>query len=392
MRKRMNCYGCLIAIFLTLTLFLTGCWDRVEIEERGFVVGAGIDLAEDEEAEKGQYRLTFQFVIPGGLQAKEGGGKGAKDAAYFNLSSSANTMFTAARDMSFLTSRSPYLQHLRMILISEELAEKGELANSLDLFLRDHEMRRATKIMVTEGEARQLLDTNPKNEKLPVMYFESTALNPTKSSRIYPPTTVGDVQAFILSKSSFALPRIRKTDGEVSVSGAALFDGTQQLKGFLNDDETSGLNVLRGTAQDGVLEFPLDDRFMAYEIKGLRRTIHADVSNPEHIRFRIRLDVEGNVGESQERIDLLNPSQLAEIEKKTAERLTRLTSRTLSKVQQEYGVDVIGLGEYLNRRHHAIWEGIKEDWEQGERFFTRCDIVVEVRTKVRIVGATVETS
>lgn len=186
MRKRMNCYGCLIAIFLTLTLFLTGCWDRVEIEERGFVVGAGIDLAEDEEAEKGQYRLTFQFVIPGGLQAKEGGGKGARDAAYFNLSSSANTMFTAARDMSFLTSRSPYLQHLRMILISEELAEKGELANSLDLFLRDHEMRRATKIMVTEGEARQLLDTNPKNEKLPVMYFESTALNPTKSSRIYP--------------------------------------------------------------------------------------------------------------------------------------------------------------------------------------------------------------
>lgn len=54
---------------------------------------------------------------------------------------------------------------------------------------------------------------------------------------------------------------------------------------------------------------------MAYEIKGLRRTIHADVSNPEHIRFRIRLDMEGNVGESQERIDLLNPSQLAEIEK-----------------------------------------------------------------------------
>ncbi|GJM81154.1 hypothetical protein HMSSN139_36500 [Paenibacillus sp. HMSSN-139] len=172
---------------LSLAVFTTGCWDRVEIEERGFVVGAGIDLAEEEEAEKGRYMLTFQFVIPGGLQAKEGGSKNGKSATFFNLSSSANTMFTAARDMSFLTSRSPYLQHLRMILISEEMAASGDLANALDLFLRDHEMRRATKIMVTEGEARKLLETNPKNEKLPVMYFESTALNPTKSSRIYPP-------------------------------------------------------------------------------------------------------------------------------------------------------------------------------------------------------------
>ncbi|GJM81153.1 hypothetical protein HMSSN139_36490 [Paenibacillus sp. HMSSN-139] len=179
---------------------------------------------------------------------------------------------------------------------------------------------------------------------------------------------------------------------EVSVSGAALFDGSQKLKGFLDDDETSGLNVLRGTAQDGVLEFHLDDHFMAYEIKGLRRTIQADVSNPEQIRFTIRLEMEGNVGETQERIDLLQPSQLAEIEERTAERLTRLTSRTLNKVQQEYGVDVLGLRDYLNRMHHAVWEGIKDDWEQGERFFTRCDIVVEVRTKVRIVGSTLETN
>lgn len=383
--------GWLIAA--VLAIFTTGCWDRVEIEERGFVVGAGIDLAEGEEADHSKYVLTFQFVIPGGLQAKEGGSKSeSKNAAFFNLSSSANTMFTAARDMSFLTSRSPYLQHLRLILISAELAASGDLATSLDLFLRDHEMRRATKIMVTEGKAGDLLETNPKNEKLPVMYFESAALNPTESSRIYPPTSIGDVQAYILSQSSFALPKIRRINGEVSVSGAALFDGSQKLKGFLNDDETSGLNILRGTAQDGVMEFLLNDRYVAYEIKGLRRSIQADVSDPERIRFSIRLDMEGNIGESQEGTELLDSGQLAEIEEKTAERLSRLTAKTLSKVQQEFGVDVIGLGEYLRRNHHAVWEEIKNDWEQGERYFTRCDIVVEARTKVRIVGSTVDTN
>ncbi|WP_068785459.1 Ger(x)C family spore germination protein [Paenibacillus phocaensis] len=388
---RRVCCGGFIA--LALAVLITGCWDRVEIEERGFVVGAGIDLAKEEEAERGQFLLTFQFVVPGGLQAKEGGSQsGSKNTAFFNLSASANTMFTAARDMSYLTSRSPYLQHMRLILISEELAASGELSTALDLFLRDHEMRRSTKIMVTEGETRALLETNPKNEKLPVMYFESTSLNPTKSSRIYPPTSIGDVQGYMLTKSSFALPKIRKVKDEVSVSGAALFDGDQKLRGLLNDDETSGLNILRGTAQDGVLELHVNDHFLAYEIKGLRRSIQADVSDPEQIRFILRLEMEGNVGESQERIDLLAPDELAEIEEATAEQLTRLTTRTIRKVQQEYGVDVIGLGDDLKRRHPAVWEKIKDDWEQGERYYTRCDIRVEVRTKVRIVGSTVETT
>jgi len=388
--RRVCCVG---FAALILALGLTGCWDRVEIEDRGFVVGAGIDLADEEEAEEGQYILTYQFVIPGGLQAREGDSNNGSSSkkAYFNLSSAANTMFGATRKLSYQTSRSPYLQHLRMILISRKLSESGELASVLDVFLRDHEMRRATKIMVTEGEAREVLETNPKNEKLPVMFFESTSLNPTKSSSIFPPTNIGDVQAYILSKSSFALPIIRKHGNEVSVSGAALFDNAQRLKGFLNEEETSGLNILRGTAKDGVIEVRVNDEYIAYEIKGLRQTIQADVSDPEHIRFTIHLELEGNVGETQERLDLLSPHQLAELEEKTEQKVIRLTNGTLTKLQQEFRVDVLDLGDELNRRHHALWQSIKDDWEQGERYFSRCDIEVKVRAKIRIVGSTLET-
>ncbi|MDU0328996.1 MULTISPECIES: Ger(x)C family spore germination protein [Paenibacillus] len=387
--RRVCCVG---FAALILALGLTGCWDRVEIEDRGFVVGAGIDLADEEEAQNGQFILTYQFVIPGGLQAREGDSKnGSSSKAYFNLSTNANTMFAAARKMSYQTSRSPYLQHMRMILISRKLSESGELASVLDLFLRDHEMRRATKIMVTEGDAREVLATNPKNEKLPVMFFESTSLNPTKSSSIYPPTNIGEVQAYILSKSSFALPIIRKLGNEVSVSGTALFDNAQKLKGLLNEEETSGLNILRGTAQDGVLEIHVNDEYMAYEIKGLRQSIQADVSDPEHIRFTIHLELEGNVGETQERLDLLSAHQLAELEEKTEQEVIRITNGTLTKLQQEFRVDVLDLGDELNRRHHALWQSIKDDWEQGERYFSRCDIEVKVRAKIRIVGSTLET-
>ncbi|GJM68878.1 hypothetical protein HMSSN036_10940 [Paenibacillus macerans] len=168
--------------------------------------------AGEDDADK--YILTFQFVIPGGLQGNGGGEKdGGKSGneSYFNLSSSGNTMFRAARDMSYRTSRSPYLQHIRMIIISDRMAREAEFSKALDLFLRDHEMRRATKIMVAEGDARAMMNIKPKNERLPIAYFESVAQNPTKSSRIYPPTSIGEMQAFIIAKQSFALPRMQKT-------------------------------------------------------------------------------------------------------------------------------------------------------------------------------------
>ncbi|MBW4838585.1 MAG: Ger(x)C family spore germination protein [Paenibacillaceae bacterium] len=389
----MRRYRAGMLVLLTLPILATGCWDRVEIEERGFVVGAGIDVAEEEQAENGKYLLTFQFVDPGGLQSKVSGGKGgSKGEAYFNLSSAGNTMFTAARNMSYRTSRSPYLQHNRLILISEELALRGEFVKTLDLFLRDHEMRRATKVMVAEGKASELLKVKPKNEKIPIMYFESTAENPPKSSRIYPPTNIGDVQSFILSKTSFALPKLSKLEDEVSVSGSAVFDGASQtLKGFLNDQETSGLNILRGTAMEGVLEFKMNDDYLAYEIKGLKRKIRADVSDPEHIRFTLFLEMEGNIGETQDRINLLKQYEVSEIEQKTADELFKLTTSTIERVQQNFKVDVIGLGDYLKQQHYSVWKKIKDNWDRGDNIFAQSEIVVEARAEVRNVGSTVET-
>ncbi|RRJ66193.1 hypothetical protein EHV15_27205 [Paenibacillus oralis] len=115
-----------------------------------------------------------------------------------------------------------------------------------------------------------------------------------------------------LPKKALRCRACKKAGNEVSVSGAAVFDGeTLSLRGYLNDDETSGLNVLKGTAQDGMLEFKLDNDNMAYEIKGSRRQIFADISDPEHIRFKVRVNMEGNVGETQEKLNLMDRAQIA---------------------------------------------------------------------------------
>lgn len=377
-----------IVLLLPLIIFLCGCWDKVEIEERGFVVGVGVDVAEEGAEAKGKFRLTLQFAVPSGLQGKATNG----DKAFFNLTVSDNTMFQAIRNMSYMSSRIPYLQHNRLIIFSNEVAENDEFVKSIDLFLRDHEMRRATKVMVVEGKALELLELDPKNEKLPVVYFESVAQNPTKSSRIYPPTNIGDVQEYIIRQTSFALPRIALERNEVSVAGAAVFSGSsQKLLGFLSDDQTAGLNMLRGVAQDGVLEFKMDEEHMAFEIKGAKRKVAVDDRDPERLKFTINIHMEGNLGETQGELDLMNPNQLQQIEHAAEQQLLRLANSTLQKVQGEYASDVIGLGDYLRHHHHKIWERVRDDWDRGENLFARSTIEVNAKVKLRTIGSAIET-
>lgn len=397
-------FAVLSFLILFLSMIITGCWDRVEIEDRGFVVGVGIDLVKQESEHTGsnkpndqtgdEYNLIFQFVIPSGLQSKGGGeskGQGG-EGAFFNLSSQGNTMFKAARDMSFRTSRSPYLQHSRMILISERLARKGRMDQVLDLFLRDHEMRRSTKVMVVDGEVKQLLNVRPKNEKLPVRYFESVAENPAKSSRIYPPTNVGKVQHFILSKQSFTLPKIKAIDKEVSVAGAAVFEGeTLKMKGFLNEDETAALNFIKGETDSGVLEFQEENYYGAYEIREIKSSTIADVSDPEHIVFKIKIETEGDAGEIQDSSDLLDPAEIAKIEELASKQLLQLTNKLIRKIQHEYQVDILDLGVHLKRNHYRTWKKIKDNWDRGNNYFAKSTIQIEAKTTVRNIGSTIET-
>ncbi|WP_373231193.1 Ger(x)C family spore germination protein [Cohnella sp.] len=369
-----------------IAMLLTGCWDRVESEERGFVVGAAIDTAVEKKL-----KLTFQFVVTSAFQGKGEGGKQGGDA-FLNVSMEGHTLFKALRDMSTQTSRSPYLQHNRIILVSEEMARKGDLGKALDLFIRDHEMRRITKVMIAEGEASPILGIKPSYEKLPVLYIDSIAENPYKSSKILSPTIIGKVYGFLLGKASFAIPRIAKMKDKVEVAGAAIFKGSnKRMVGFLNENETMGLNFFTGKIKGGGLELKLNNQYVVFEIKGSKRTLDADVSDPEHPVFNINIFTEGNVAESSTSLDFLDPKVIAEVQAKTVEKIKSLTEDTVEKLQKDYKTDALGLGTFLKQEHYRAWQKIEKDWDQGNNLFSKCVIRVHVKVKMRIIGAIIET-
>ncbi|CAG7646375.1 Ger(x)C family spore germination protein [Paenibacillus allorhizosphaerae] len=390
-------------VFGGALLLVTGCWDRVEIDERGFVIGIAVDKPRSPRAEtrsrkeapnkptgKNRYAATFQFVIPGKMQS--GGEKGSSSAgseSFLNLTSEGDTIFDVDRQISARASRSPYYEHMKVIIISEHVAKQpGEFARIMDFFLREPEMRRSAKVLVSNGEARGALEITPKNERLPVMYINYIAENSPKNSRMLPETKLGDIHEFLLRGRSFAVQRVIGTgEAEVKVVGAAIFRGKDtRLMGSLGSDETEGLNLLTGDFHSGIVKSQLGGELVVFEALSAKRHVKADVTDPRHIRFAISIEMEGTLGETFQQLDFEKENAMMRVEQAVAVEVERMEREAIHKLQNVFKTDAMRLGAYLEQKHNKVWKQIKDDWEEGDRLFTTCEVKLETSVKIRRLG------
>ncbi|WP_409340671.1 Ger(x)C family spore germination protein [Paenibacillus sp. MBLB4367] len=403
MNKRLT----LVVFLFASALCTSGCWDQIQIEERGFVIGVALDKPKSREAEKsaeaeapgrskGKHRVvaTQQFVIPGGITGigNKGGGASSPDQAFLNLTSEGDSLLEISRTMATRTSRSPFYQHMKLIIVSEQIAKtKGLFADVLDFFLRDPDSRRSVKVIIAKGEAKGVIEVTPKNERLPVMYINSVSENVEKSGRMLPKSRIGEVHEYLLKSTSFVLPRITANENEVKVAGAAVFHGADNLMvGYLGEEETEGLNFLTGTIKGGMLKIPVHDNMVSFNIRGAKRKISAHIDDKEHIRFDIMIQCEGNVAESFERLDFSDSKIVKGIQEKLSREIERMAYDCIEKVQKEMNTDVLELGRYLNKKHKSFWAQVKNDWEHGHRYFAKSEIQVHANVYMRNFGEVIK--
>lgn len=89
---------------------MTGCWDRMEMNDLGIAIGVAVDKRNSE------YVVSHQVVLPKG---KSVGATGVPVTIY---KSQAPTLFEAFQKTSESNSRQTYPSHLRVLVISEVIA------------------------------------------------------------------------------------------------------------------------------------------------------------------------------------------------------------------------------------------------------------------------------
>lgn len=76
---------------LLLPMLLSGCWERKELNELAFVLGLGLDKAED------GYKVSMQVVIPSSITSQSAGGSGGSGVPVVLYSFKVKTIYESLR-------------------------------------------------------------------------------------------------------------------------------------------------------------------------------------------------------------------------------------------------------------------------------------------------------
>lgn len=235
----------IIMTLLLLASLLTGCWDRMELEERAVVLGISIDTAGPDAAKKedevshlmGKYpapkqsmiQLSVQIALPGRIPLGPGESGGSSDGGgkqtVWVLSVVGHTIDDAMMNLQQQISGKLFFGHLRVIVISEEIARKG-IQNINDYLHRNAEVRRMAWMMVSKGKAKALMEAAPKLERVPTLYLASTLDDAVRHGK-FPTNYIGTFWSNSSKKGQEGfLPYIQIMEGEnVQISGIAYFKG-----------------------------------------------------------------------------------------------------------------------------------------------------------------------
>lgn len=387
-------------------LCLSGCWDRLEIEERAIVLGISIDQAPAEEVEKDRnisfigdispkvntpgLQLTLQIAVPGRIPlgpGEAGGGSKEGDKSVWIISGIGHTIDDAINNLQQEVAQRLFWGHLRVIVISKEVAERG-LSNVNEYLRRNPEVRRTNWIVVSEGEAAQVMRVVPQLERVPILYMLSALEYAVQMGKL-PNSFAGIYWSAMSSKGTDAsLPYIRLVEsGSIQIAGLAMFR-SEKMVGKLEPLEIGSYMGVRNIGEAGyavLLNIPGTSTAVMFQITQRQSRIDVSIRDGKPV-FHVKVHSEGNLLEKSNEQTLLTRGTIKKIEAELNKNGPIGYGNMIKKTQQK-GADIFGFGEHLRAKEPGYWNKeirTKQKWEEVYR-----DVEIELETtfSVRRVGS-----
>ncbi|MBG9611656.1 Ger(x)C family spore germination protein [Bacillus cereus] len=370
-----------LSFIVCLFCLLCACAERREIEELGFVVGAAYDQAPGTEI-KG----TYQMALPNTLSTSERGTSTQKN--YINLSTTGESIFAHFHMIAKKISRPLFFPHIQVIVFSDKLLQTPNmLQHILDVYTRDDVMRRNVRLFVSKGNAEHILEQNAGPEYLPAKYVEMLSEHTQKNAQMVEKKRIGDIHSKILAKKSFVLPVLFQTKQGIELSGAALFRGKDN--GFvtiLPAKDTVSLNYMTGSQVRGIFIISKQKQPLTYEFQRVHHRMKLDIRKPKYPKVYICVTVDGKFSEIHP--SLYRHFSVEQLNNLLAKEMTEQLQSTIQRIQQQYKLDVLGVGDVYQRQDYKKWKKIEKNWEHGKQYFTTCQIRIHVKPNITQSGST----
>lgn len=406
----------LISILLFIAVFLSSCFDAHEVGDYAYVTTIGIDKGVVDK-----WRFSFQISDMRSGSKTQGGGEQEK-TEYVALTIDAPTFFKATNVLNTSLARMLNFRHTKYLIISREVAERGEFGDVMGPIIRFREIRRNVNVIVSQGTAESFIDnlkpvvglSMPKMQEGFMEISKQTGFSPQiklsdfysslKSTYRQPIAIMAGIndfshlprndgggdneQIFIGERYAGELPR--KGGNNIELFGTALFDGDKMVH-KLDGYETRIMLMLRGEFERGTFSHndPLrPDLDVAVDLSRHSKPkvkVVFDEGKPV-IYVNIRLD--GTILAIQSRINYEKTDMIGYLEGLIETTIKHQADALIDKAK-ELNVDFLNFGHHVVKCFSTIQEWEKYNWLEK---FKDIKAVVTVDAKIRRTGTMIKSS
>jgi spore germination protein KC len=394
----------LILLLAAAAPLLGGCWDQVEIEDRALVLGLSIDKVSAEEAQKEEkvthlsnddlpaemISVTAQIAVPGRVPLGPGTGggsssNGSSDPVWvvhvygISLDDAMNNLQQQIADPR-------YLVHLRIIIISEDIA-RGNLDELNDYLRRNSEIRRRTWLLVSEGPASAFMDVEPPLQRVPTLYMLAM-MEKSVSSGKFPRDYIGTFwSAHTKWGQSAYLPYVALRDKDnILIKGLACFSGGRMVSKTVPIEigafmamqgmDPGGYSTLFRTKNLGVVMTKTNERFPR---------VRSYIKDGKPL-LSYQIFLEGDLDEHYgSEIPVNSSAKLREIEQDFEEQIRGVLTGLVEQTQKDHS-DIFGMGEMIRSHHPAYWKQHIHDKSDWEAMYSNIDVEIKMSIHLRRVG------
>lgn len=366
-------------LVLSLCIFvLSGCWDRIEVNDLAFVTATGFDMLK-----KNRIRVAVQIPLPsamGGAGSSGGGGGTGSNKPYYVDSTVGRNVREANDLLQSRMSRKAFFAHRRVIVFGEKLARSG-FKKSLDLIVEQSQARLSTFVLVTEGEAIDILNASPHLEKIPaeaIRELVKTGYHRDVRDVLNDIARPGKDPVLPVVKTKRTENKNGQKQQELAIANLAILKN-DQLKFLTNKKETIGALWLLEKMDRRGYTFPIKEKG-EINIGIIKANVRPKYSlKNSQPTFTLNVNVSGNMMQNEVNLELNDPKEYQKVIQKLEEQIKSEVEAILTHSLSE-GIDIYGLGWYLSRKEGELW---KQKWEKDwEKLLPELDVKINVDAEI----------
>ncbi|CAG7635221.1 Ger(x)C family spore germination protein [Paenibacillus allorhizosphaerae] len=364
-------------VWLLLTCaVMSGCWNRIELNEISIVAATAFDLEGDD------WVISYQTIIPSTISSGMGmTGGGSNQSPVTVFTTRGRTIREAVNKSSSESPRWLFFAHTNILIVSDRVA-RGGMSQILDLYFRNPDARETVNVLITKGSARAILEQLMSIEKIPGQGIREIIYNESRNSSRLPSVMMyelamamtGDARSAMIPEilisgepEGASLDALKKTSqtSKLRLGKLAVLRG-DRLAGWLTKEEGLGVSFITDKVKSSILPFSCNSSDGKTYNSSFRlltsSTKLSPVKEREHFVMNVDIKAGGYLLESDCVLDLSEPETIDRLERQLQGEIAQILEKSW-RAARRLNVDVFGFADAVHRKYPKEWKKIKDDWE-----------------------------